>query len=866
MTFSRFRPAVLAIAAWWLAAPLVADEPAAPSDTPVEADSTEPAKPAAERAAELPAEIRPEPKAALPRVGDYHRAALHVDPVEAAVARGDWHAPTVGGQVTAAAGDRVAWQAGDAERDRAFAGGYAYAEFSSPAAGVMLLEAPGAAAVCLNGEWVPGDPYGYGWFRLPVEVVEGENWMLTHLASPAAAPRLVRPAAPLSFVAEAATLPDIVAGRPEELAISVPLLNASRQKLAGCRLRVRWGDDEPVVTPLRSIESLLLTPITVKLAAPSGELKAGATTTVRIEVLPADADDQPLAAVELTLRVVSPVDPRTDTFVSDVDGSVQPYGVLPAADNAADRGVVVSLHDAGESHAERLGKHTPAASADIIVPAGRGRWAFDWEDWSRTDALEALDDFVRRQKQRGAKVDERRVSVVGEGMGGHGALRLATLRPDRFAAVGITDGWLSFFTQGGALVTPSDATPVARLLGRAPSADDPLRIVENLRGMGVSLLHAGHPDVAPSEARYLRERLGEFHNDFAYRDAEDADARSLLQGQIAWLTTRRLPDYTAAETIDFATPSPGAASTLGWATIISPQEQGRVARVRLTRDLERREVRGTTENVRRLRLSLESLRDAGPIRVRLDGGREVRFQASREAEVLSLARDSEGVWRRVPDRSPVPGLFKEPERAGGFKSAFCCRPYLVFGTRGADDERRWMAAKARYDAHLFLYRGAGLMEVVADVDLRDALRIGGDASRSVVLYGAAPANSAWFALQQEAFLRRSRTVRVERGRVWLGERPESGDDLAVLAVRPRPGSTEASIAVVGGTGITGMRMTTRLRYFWSGVEYPDFLLYGPEAIDSPSAPAEARDVRAAGYFDADWGVDSGGVVWRDLAL
>jgi pimeloyl-ACP methyl ester carboxylesterase len=899
--FLHLPAALLATALWLVALTVPAQESAAPtpvveaesssaveSDPAAEAAADEP--PVAEPAAELPTEITPTTKTVLPRVGDYRRAALHVDPIEAAIARGEWKAPDAGDEITDATGAQVAWEADEGPRGRELAGGYAYATFESPTKGVLLLEAPGAAAVCLNGQWVPGDPYGYGWFRVPVEVAKGENWLVTHLASPAAAPKLVRPAAPYAFVSEAATLPNIVVGRPEPLAVSVPFCNATTERLAGCRLRVRWDEGEPTITPLRAIDSLLLTPIVVTLPAPSGELEAGDDVTATIEVLSADADneedadDTPLATVELTLKVVSPVEARTDTFVSKIDGSVQPYGVLPAVSDPSDkaeRGVVLTLHDAGESHTERLAKHKPAASADILAPFGRGRWGFDWEDWSREDALEALDDFVTRQKTRGVLIDESRVSVVGDGMGGHGALRLATLRPDRFAAVGITDGWLSFFTQGGARVTPSDASPIAQVLGRAASANDPLRIIENLAGMGVSLLQAGHADVSPSESQFLRERLGEFHDDFTYRhatgsdttgsNAAKSDPRALLQEQVTWLTSRTRADFSGVDSINFATPNVGASATLGWATIVSPTVQSEIASVRLSHNVKRREVTGTTVNVRRLRLSLEAFSKKAAVTVRLDGGRPVRFQPGRNGVVLSLARDDEGVWRPTPDETALGGFFKNPDRAGAFKSVFCCRPQLVYGTRGSKDERDWMAAKARYDAHLFLYRGAGLLEVIADNDIRDTLRVGGDVSRSVVLYGASQTNSAWFHLQQEAIFHRSRTVRVERGAAWLGERPESGDDLSVLAIRPRPGSSTASVAVVGGTGITGMRMTTRLRYFWSGVEYPDFLLYGPTAIDSIAdpgldEPGEALDVRAAGYFDIDWGVDGGGIVWRDLAI
>ena len=61
-------------------------------------------------------------------------------------------------------------------------------------------------------------------------------------------------------------------------------------------------------------------------------------------------------------------------------------------------------------------------------------------------------------------------------------------------------------------------------------------------------------------------------------------------------------------------------------------------------------------------------------------------------------------------------------------------------------------------------------------------------------------------------------------------RPELGDNTGFLFVRPRPGSSTALVGVVGGTGPSGMRLTNRLRYFWSGVSYPDLLILGPRSL------------------------------------
>jgi hypothetical protein len=74
------------------------------------------------------------------------------------------------------------------------------------------------------------------------------------------------------------------------------------------------------------------------------------------------------------------------------------------------------------------------------------------------------------------------------------------------------------------------------------------------------------------------------------------------------------------------------------------------------------------------------------------------------------------------------------------------------------------------------------------------------------------------------------TVRVERGGVNIDGRRVDGNDLACLFLRPRPDSDIACVAVIGGTGIRGMRLTDRIPIFTSGVALPDLTVFGPECL------------------------------------
>jgi hypothetical protein len=144
------------------------------------------------------------------------------------------------------------------------------------------------------------------------------------------------------------------------------------------------------------------------------------------------------------------------------------------------------------------------------------------------------------------------------------------------------------------------------------------------------------------------------------------------------------------------------------------------------------------------------------------------------------------------------------------------------------------------------------VDIVPDARFLQSVRADEFRDRNVILYGHSESNAAWPALLGES------PVQVRRGQVTLGRRTVSGDDLACLFIRPRPGSDRASVAAVSGSGLTGLRLTERLPYFTSGVAYPDCLLLGAKSLIEGS-----RTPIAAGYFGANWDVESGEFAWRD---
>ena len=151
--------------------------------------------------------------------------------------------------------------------------------------------------------------------------------------------------------------------------------------------------------------------------------------------------------------------------------------------------------------------------AYLIAPTNRRPFGFDWEDWGRIDALEALAAASKRYP-----IDPDRVYVTGHSMGGHGAWHIGVTDPGLFAGVGPSAGWISFWSYAGGSIR-RDRDPVEDLFWRAVSASDTLSLIENLRDVPVFIIHGeGDDNVPVAQAREMTKRLEEAGIDFVYRE------------------------------------------------------------------------------------------------------------------------------------------------------------------------------------------------------------------------------------------------------------------------------------------------------------------------------------------------------------
>jgi dienelactone hydrolase len=795
------------------------------------------------------------------------RAAINVDPIVAQVISGTWAMPRAGESVAYPGANQAhMWKPVKAGDDGWFSGGdlrggYLAVSFSADADSVMMLESAGHVMVYASGEPRGGDIYSTGYVHLPVHVRKGQNALLFQVGRGKLKARLTKPKAPAFLSAADVTLPDMKSGEPTETEAALLVVNASADYqedlvIVAC---IAGGPETRTVVPS-------LVPLSVRKVAfgfrgtapPTGETVA---LELRLERRAPDSRDrsEPVDATKVDLRVHQAGQTHTRTFRSSIDGSVQYYAVVPAlpAPDGRPSGIVLSLHGAGVEGIGQARCYARKTGLYVVAPTNRRPYGFDWEDWGRLDAIEVLE-----LAQKVFETDRERTYLTGHSMGGHGTWHLGVTFPDRFAAIAPSAGWISMWSYAG--VRRAELTsPVEALLARALGPSDTIALSRNLTRLGVYVLHGDADDNVPvSQARRMRQILGEFHPDFVYHEQPGAghwwgNACVDWPPLIAFLRDHRIPKPSEVKKIDFVTASPAVSSRAHWLAIESQVKALLPSEIHLELDAEHRKFRGTTENVARLALDLKrafpEAKAGEAFAVELDGHAVPPFSvASMPSDgkcTIWLVRDR-GAWS--VSQSPPPPSQKGPARQGPFKEAFRNRFILVFGTKGTPLENAWSLARARFDAETFWYRGNGSVDVVSDARFLESGREQKFRDRNVVVYGHAESNGAWPVLLGDS------PVQVHRGKVKVGSRAVAGEDLACLFIRPRPGSDVASVGVIAGSGLSGLRLTERLPYFTSGVALPDCLLLKAETLlESSGAPI------AAGYFGAGWDVESGEFAWRE---
>lgn len=796
------------------------------------------------------------------KLSGFGRSGVGANPVEKALVLGQWQPPKEGDSVVFGE-QKLEWIKLNAAEDGWFSddsirGAYVYSSFESDRDRIMLLVENGNDLVYVNGILRAGNRYGFkkeyndweprfDFVTIPVELKKGRNhFMFFNTRTGRLHAQLLEPKAEVLINAQDPTLPDFIVGENIDTWVGVVLINATKNTFRDGKIISRIGENEQQETAIPVIQPLSVRKIPFKIKGNACE-SAG---RVNIDLEVVSSSGKVLDRNQLTTNVKQASETHRRTFVSKIDGSVQYYAVNPASsENPAPKALVLSVHGANVEAINQAGSYFSKSWAHIVAPTNRRPYGFSWEDWGRSDALEVLD--IARES---LNVDPDRIYLTGHSMGGHGTWHLGATFPDLFAAIGPSAGWISFWSYGVRGEREQD-TPMQEMLKRATMPSRTMEIAENYKQLGVYVIHGDKDESVPvGQSRMMVERLKTFHKDFQYHeesgqghwwDLSDEPGADCVDWAplFDFFARHARPGKERIRRIEFVTANPGVSASNNWLSIEAQLNQLKLSKVDIQVDPGSARFVGSTENVAVLSLDLSVLPEGNSLSVEIDGQKIENIDRPPAEDRLWLAQNN-GRWqvRAKPALSQ-----KGPHRYGTFKEAFNNRFIFVYGTQGNREENQWAFEKARYDAEHFWYQGNGSVDVIPDTEFDPAA----EPDRNVIVYGNARTNSAWTALLGHS------PVQVTRGQIKIGTKTVKGNDLACLFIRPRPGSDIASVGVVSGSGIVGMRLTNRSPYMSPGFAYPDVTVFNPEILSDQTA-----GYVAAGFFGLDWSVENGEIIWH----
>lgn len=736
---------------------------------------------------------------------------------------------------------------------------YVYLTYKSSSEKTVIFEASGHSLVLINGLPHEGDHYDFGWNLIPVKLKKGTNvFVLKTGRFPRVRARLILPDTPIQFTSRDVTMPDILIEENKDYKGAIRIVNSTNN----------WIENYWITSSLNNVEKRtkipVIPPMTVQkipfsIASIDSKIAKG-EIGLRLELK--DSKKQIISKQVIKLQVKSKYKHHKKTFISAIDGSVQYYSVAPSTDKKSTKqALFFSVHGASVEAVNQANAYQQKDWGNVVAPTNRRPFGFAWEDWGRLDALKVLSD-----SKNIFKPNPERIYLTGHSMGGHGTWYLGATYPDYFAAIAPCAGYPDLLlyrdsflkrtlklpqeqlTKRGItpevvkrLNTPHIATEVEKIIARAGTPSRTLELIRNYLHYGVYVLHGEKDNVVPTFiARDMRNRLGQFHNDFTYYEYPDGTHwygnHSLDWFRIFdFFKDRTLKNPNDIKKLEFYTGSPGVSSTSNFITIHQQKKAFEVSSFNFSKETD---FSITTKNVKTLEVDLSKLKDTITSLTINDH----KLSVSPKSSVF--LKEKEGIWKV----SNVLSLKeKGPHRNGGFKDAFRNNVVFVYATKGTNSENEWYYNKARFDAETFWYRANGAIEVIKDVDFN----LKKYADRNVILYGNKDTNSAWSKLLKKS------PIQVENGLVQFGSKRLKGNQWGLYFTVPRADSDIATVGVVTATGSLGMIAAYANNYLVNGTAFPDVLIFD----DSVLIDGDVK-VKCAGFFGNDWSIEKGEFNWN----
>jgi len=524
-------------------------------------------------------------------------------------------------------------------------------------------------------------------------------------------------------------------------------------------------------------------------------------------------------------------------YVDEVDGSTQYCLADLPAHYSADRSwpAVVMLHGfnpPNPAYVDWWGiadRHDPIADRyDVIALHPLGRGNAQYMGIGERDVLHCLAEAKRR-----LRVDEDRVYLTGESMGGSGTWLIASHHPELFAAAApVFGGWDYRITPGAGFDNPHADQLPERFAAEMQSS---FTGAEALQSLPLMVTH-GDSDhtVDPAFSRLAIGMLQRWGYDLRYHEVpgrghEDLDLSDTI---VPWLLSHRHQPAPREARVRTGDLSIAEAYWLHVDAFERPLEM-------IEADAEVMapgRVRLDTKNVAALRLTLPpELAGRGTVKIVWNGIEQDK------------APEPDGTLRLVSAGDPVRPGDKRPALPGGLSSIISSPFAIVIGTASADPNMR---ALCRQKAEAFARAWAGWQHVAPRLIRDDALTPEDARRYSLLLIGGPDAN-----LVSRRVAARL-PMRVDRNGITIDGRRFAARDAVAEMIYPSPLAPDRSVLMVAATSPEGLTFWDPTAFWRTPFGYPtrplDWDIRDGRLVTLEPGLGAFRGWVAAGSFDRHW--------------
>jgi dienelactone hydrolase len=463
----------------------------------------------------------------------------------------------------------------------------------------------------------------------------------------------------------------------------------------------------------------------------------------------------------------------------------------------------------------------------VVVLEVHGRGNAQYQGPGERDVLRAMDDA-----KRAFSIDDNRVYLLGESMGGHGTWRIASRHPSLFAAAAPYFGGWDLRLQPAAAGGFASAAPRNRWEAFAYESGSSFGSAENLLNVPLYVSHGDADRVVSVEySRHAVRLLERWGYDVRSSEPpgyghEDLDTRSEV---VRWLLTHRRPE--APPRVRVRSPDLAAAES-AWLRVTAAARAGEMIQADaefVTAD----QLRLDTENAAALELRLPSSLRTSPLRIVWNG--EVVSPRIVEGTLILEARGFKpsGTRKTAGLEGPISDLIAHPF-------------LIVVGTRSADPEMREVC-RIKADAFAGAWRRwqhtSPRVKTDTEVTTEDRRRF------SLLLIGSAEANAITHELQDRLPLRVT-----EDGFALTNRRWSVRDGLGV-AISPNPEAVGEYVLLVSAASAKGLSLwqpTLWAEPFGFSSVVCDWYIRDARRVALPPGRFAPTSFVAYGLFDPTW--------------